>query len=100
MTTLHIEHQISDFERWYAAFQSFEEARNRAGVRAQRVQQPVDDSQYIVLDLDFDTVDQARRFLEFLRTNVWCSPERAPALVGEPHARIFRPARAEDTPDN
>ncbi len=92
MTTLHIEHAITDFPLWNAAFERFADVRARSGVRAQRVQHPVDDPHYIVIDLDFDTPDEARRFLAFLRANVWSSPENAPALVGAPQAQILQPA--------
>ncbi len=92
MSTLHIEHAIADFDRWHAAFQRFEEVRAQAGVRAQRVQQPVDDPHFIVVDLDFDTVEDAQRFLGFLQAKVWSSPESAPALVGAPQTKILQPA--------
>ena len=95
MTTLHIEHQISDFQLWNAAFARFADIRAQSGVRAQRIQQPVDDPRYIVIDLDFDTADEARRFLGFLQNNVWSSPETAPALVGAPQARILQLAPAQ-----
>jgi hypothetical protein len=32
----------------------------------------------------------ARDFLQFLRTNVWSSPQDAPALAGSPNTRIFQ----------
>lgn len=67
MTTLHIEHAISDFGVWNAAFERFADVRQKYGVRAQRVQHPVDDPHYIVIDLDFDTADDAGRFLGFLQ---------------------------------
>ena len=92
MPTLHIEHAITDFAQWNAAFERFAEARTRSGVRAQRVQQPVDDPQYIVIDLDFDTADEARRFLAFLQTNIWSSTTNAPALAGAPETSILAPA--------
>lgn len=92
MPTLHIEHAITDFAQWNAAFERFAEARTRSGVRAQRVQQPVDDPQYVVIDLDFDTADEARRFLGFLQTNIWSSPTNAPALAGAPQTSILAPA--------
>ena len=92
MTTLHIEHAISDFDRWLTAFQRFADARIQAGVRAHRVQRPVDDPNYVVIDLDFDTVDDAQRFLGFLQTKVWSSAQNAPALVGAPQTRILQPA--------
>ena len=47
MATLHIEHPISDLQTWLGAFNRFEEAREKAGVRSHRVHQPVDDDQYI-----------------------------------------------------
>ena len=94
MTTLRIEHPVSDFELWSSAFQRFEEVRRSAGVRSQRVQRPIDDPNYVVLDLDFDTGEQARSFLKFLQTNVWANRANSPALVGNPQAMILEPATA------
>lgn len=91
-TTLHIEHAISDFDQWLAAFQRFADTRVKAGVRAERIQRPVDDPDYIVIDLDFENVDNAQRFLDFLRTRVWSSAENAPALGGAPQTKILQPA--------
>jgi hypothetical protein len=92
MATLHIEHPVTDFGTWSAAFARFADARSRAGVREQRVRRPVDDPDYVVVDLDFDTVEQAEKFLGFLRTNVWASPQNAPALAGKPQARVLETA--------
>jgi hypothetical protein len=92
MTTLHIEHSISDFATWNTAFERFADMRAKSGVRAQRVQQPVDDPHYVVIDLDFDAVDDASRFLAYLQANVWSSAGSSPALVGTPQARILQPA--------
>lgn len=91
MLTLHIEHSIVDFAVWEAAFNRFAEVRARAGVRHHRVLRPVDDPKYVVIHLDFDTVEEAARFLEFLRTQVWSSPQNAPALVGAVKTRILEP---------
>lgn len=41
-----------------------------------------------MLDLDFDSTEQAEGFLEIMRTEVWPSPEKAPAKVGTPQTRI------------
>jgi hypothetical protein len=91
MPTLHIEHAISDFDVWTAAFGRFEEIRQNAGVRDQRVHRPVDDEHYVVVDLDFDTAEEAAAMLELLRTKVWASPAASPALVGSPNARVLEP---------
>ncbi len=90
MTTLHIEHPITDLQTWLRAFARFEEARRKAGVRAERVRQPVDDDKYIYVDLDFDSTEQAAAFLEFLETTVWASRDASPALDGTPRARVLR----------
>lgn len=54
MTTLRIEHAISDFQVWKTAFDSFAEARANAGVRSFAIRQPVNDPQYLMLDLEFE----------------------------------------------
>lgn len=92
MTTLQIEHAITDFPTWFAAFDSFASARHAAGVRAHRIQHPVDDHQYVVVDLDFDDVDAARAFQHFLHTVVWNDPASSPALAGTPNTRLLQPA--------
>jgi hypothetical protein len=89
MTTLHIEHPITDFDTWHAAFGRFAERRRAGGVRGERILQPVDDDHYVVLDLDFATLEQAERFLVFLETSVWASRDSSPALAGSPRTRIL-----------
>jgi hypothetical protein len=89
MATLHIEHSISDLNTWLGAFSKFEEARTKAGVRAQHVRQPVDDDKYIYVALDFDSVEEAEAFKNFLETKVWASAEASPALEGTPTARVL-----------
>jgi hypothetical protein len=89
MPTLHIEHAITDVDTWLSAFNLFADARRNAGVRAERVQRPVDNASYIVVDLDFGTVDEAEALLGFLKDQVWAIPENAPALAGAPETMIL-----------
>jgi hypothetical protein len=89
LATLHIEHPITDLRTWLGAFARFGEVRQKAGVRAQRVRKPVDDDRYIYVDLDFDSIEQAVAFQEFLETNVWASRDASPALGGTPRARVL-----------
>jgi hypothetical protein len=89
MTTLHIEHPISDYPTWRAAFDAFEPARTAAGVTAHRIQRPVDDPNYLVIDLEFESADRAGAFRQFLETNVWSSPNASPALAGKPRTLIL-----------
>jgi hypothetical protein len=91
MATLRIEHPITDLVTWLGAFGRFAEARKSAGVKAERVHQPVDDDHYICVELDFDTADEAQAFKRFLETKVWSSPDASPGLGGPPRARVLRP---------
>jgi len=97
MVTLHIEHPITDFGTWKAAFDRLAEARANSGVRGHRILRPVDDPRYVLVDLDFQTVGEAEKFLGFLQTRVWASPRNSPALAGTPQARILQPADASGT---
>jgi hypothetical protein len=89
MVTLHIEHPITDFGAWRAAFDRFGGVRADGGALAARIYRPIDDDKYVLIDLDFATVDQAERFHQFLRTRVWSTPDNAPALAGVPVTRIL-----------
>jgi hypothetical protein len=59
-------------------------------VLAARIYRPIDDGKYVLIDLDFATVDQTQQFQQFLRTRVWPTPDNAPALAGVPVTRILR----------
>jgi len=89
MPTLHIEHAITDRDVWIGAFARFAEARRNAGVVTQRVRQPVDDPHYIVVDLEFDTLQEAESFKTFLESVVWQSADLSPGLGGAPAARVL-----------
>ncbi len=93
MATLLIEHSISDFETWHLAFDRFAPQRREGGVVRERIMQPVGDPLYVLIDLEFATVDAAQRFQQFLETRVWSTPASSPALVGTPRARV-----ADDAP--
>jgi hypothetical protein len=85
-----IEHPITDYPTWKAAFDRFAAARQQAGVRRHAIQQPIDDPAYVLVALDFDSVPEAERFVGFLRANVWASPATAPGLAGPPQTRIVQ----------
>jgi hypothetical protein len=87
MFTLHIEHPIRNFDIWKAAFERDPIGRERSGVRHHRIMQPIDDPNYVMIDLDFATVQEAEAVLAALR-QVWQSPAAAPALGGSPQTRI------------
>lgn len=94
MPTLHIEHPIVDITVWKTAFDRFADARTQAGVRAERIRQPVDDPHYVVVDLEFDTTADAEKFREFLHSVVWASAGNSPGLAGTPRTRILHTVTA------
>lgn len=89
MIVLHIEHAITDFEHWGAAFAALAERRRQGGVQAERISRPIDDPRYVLIDLDFDSIEQANRFLDFLTNQVWPTPDKSPALRGRPITRVL-----------
>ena len=96
MHILRIEHQIRDFDSWKAAFDSDPIGRQQSGVRRHRVLRTIDDPNYVMVDLDFDSASEAEAFLAALRRDVWASRRAAPALVGSPRARIVEAVESEE----
>ncbi len=70
MVMLRIEHPIFDFDAWKQAFDSDPVGREKSGVRRYQVLRPVDDPKYVMIDLEFDTVNQAEALLAAMRV-VW-----------------------------
>src|SRR6266581_8567513 len=87
MTILHIEHPIRDFDTWKKAFESDPAGRERSGVRRYQVLRPIDNPNYVMIDLDIDSASAGEAFLAAMR-EVWRSPKAAPALAGSPQTRI------------
>lgn len=85
MVTVQIEHPIRDFASWRAAFDRDPAGRQGAGVRCYRVYRPVGDPKYVLVDLDFDAIETAERFLAVMRT-IWQRVDGT--LIDGPRARI------------
>jgi hypothetical protein len=94
MVTLQIEHAITDYGTWRAAFDRFARAREDGGVQSERIGSPTDDPHFLVIELDFASVEQAAAFRDFLHSKVWVSPANAPALAGAPRTRILVPVES------
>jgi hypothetical protein len=87
MPILRLEHPITDFAVWKAAFDRDPIDRAGSGVRGYRIYRPVGDPKAIAVDLEFDTTVEADRFRVAL-DGLWRSAEAAPALAGKPRVRI------------
>ncbi|MDA0167862.1 hypothetical protein OJ998_02090 [Solirubrobacter taibaiensis] len=59
MPVVQLEHSVKDFEMWKGAFDRDPIDRRALGVRHHRVLRPLDDPHYVVVELDFDTTEQA-----------------------------------------
>lgn len=98
MNTLRIEHPITDYSVWKQAFDRFSDLRQANGVRSHVIKRPVDDPNYVVAELNFDTAEAAQAFLGMLRSRVWSTPANSPALAGDPITRIFATEEGPVTP--
>jgi len=96
MHILRIEHQIKDFDSWKAAFDRDPIGRRQSGVRRHRILRPVDDPNYVMLDLEFESAGEAEAFRDALERNVWRSRRAAPALTGSPQTRIIEAVENEE----
>ena len=85
MPTLHIEHPTAGFATWKRAFDSDPAGRQRSGVRRYRVSRAVDDPNYVMIDLEFDTRDQAEGLLRTMQ-GIWGRPGHG--LTRSQQARI------------
>ena len=85
MVTLHIEHPIFDFARWKNAFDSDPVNREKSGVRRYQISRPIDDPNYVMIDLEFDTTGKAEALLAAMR-NVWRNVDGK--IMANPQVRI------------
>lgn len=85
MPILRIQHAVPDFERWKLAFDSDPMDRKGSGVRRYGVHRAVDDPNFVMIDLEFDSIHEAEAMLERLRT-LWAGP--GGAVMRNPQAWI------------
>ena len=87
MPVVQLEHPVRDFETWKAAFDRDPIDREASGVRRYEIYRPIDDPNFIAVDLEFDGRGEAEAFKLALE-ELWRSPQAAPALGGTPRVRI------------
>jgi len=85
MPTLRIEHTVADFGRWKEAFDNDPADRKGSGVRSYQVLRSVEDPNYVMIDLEFDSVGEAEALLETMN-GIWAGPGKA--VMQNPRARI------------
>ena len=73
MPVLHIRHSVPSFDAWKRAFESDPMDRKGSGVRRYEIHRSVTDPNFIMIDLEFQTLIEAERMLEKLR-HLWAGP--------------------------
>ena len=85
MYIVRIEHPVPDFDGWKKAFDSDPVGREKSGVRRYQILRPIDNPNFVMIDLEFDTVRQAEALLAAMRV-VWGRVEGT--IMLNPQARI------------
>ena len=73
MPILRIQHSVPNFEGWKRAFDSDPVDRKAAGVRRYHVHRSIADPNFVMIDLEFDSVAEAESLFEKLR-HLWAGP--------------------------
>jgi hypothetical protein len=61
-----IQHPVADFQSWKKAFDSDPLGRARSGVTRHAIYRPADNPNFIVVNLEFASLEQAQNFLPAL----------------------------------
>jgi len=92
MHMLRIEHPVPNFDGWKQAFDSDPVGREKSGVRRYQILRPVDNPNFVMIDLEFDTAQQAEALLAAMRV-VWGRVEGT--VMTSPKAQIVEVAETK-----
>ncbi|HEU5346455.1 MAG TPA: hypothetical protein VFU60_19050 [Ktedonobacterales bacterium] len=85
MVILRIEHPVPDYATWKRAFDNDPAGRQRSGVRRFHILRALDDPNFVMIDLEFETNGEAEALLAAMR-EIWGRVEGA--VMWNPQARI------------
>jgi len=63
MTNVLIKHKVDDFTTWKTEFDNFASFRKTGGEKSYRVMQTTDDPNNVIVFLEWESMDSARKFL-------------------------------------
>ncbi len=86
MVILQIEHKVSDFDGWKKAFDDDPVNRKRSGVKGYKICRPVDDPNYVIIDLEFENLEKAELMLAELN-KLWGNVEGK--IIFSPKTRLI-----------
>ena len=85
MPIVRIEHSVPSFEKWKQAFDSDPADRRGSGVRRYQILRPQDDPNCVLIDLEFDSLAEAKAFLVTMQ-RIWDGPGKA--VMQNPRGRV------------
>jgi len=85
MYMLRIQHPVPTYEGWKKAFDGDPVGRQKSGVRRYQVLRAIDNPNFVMIDLEFDTAAQAEALLAAMR-GVWGNVQGT--IMSNPEARI------------
>ena len=88
---LRIAHSVRDYNAWKAAFDADPAGRRAGGVRRYRVLRPVEEPNFVLIDLEFDALGRAETFRAGL-LRLWGQVQGK--LIGSPESRILEVAES------
>lgn len=94
MQILRIEHPVPDYGNWKNAFDNGPVDREKFGVKHYRVMRAVDNPNYVLIDLEFDSLDKAEAMHGALK-QLW-GRVQSEGLIGGPEARIVELVEVRD----
>lgn len=86
MYILQIEHPVPNYDGWRNAFEDDPIDRKGSGVQHYRISRKLDDKNYVIIELVFDTLSEAEDCQAKLR-NLWSHVKGS--LMNDPQSRII-----------
>ena len=93
MYKLCIEHPVPSYEKWKQAFDSDPVGRKKMRVRRYQILRPVDNPNYVMIQLEFDTASDAEALHNAMRA-VWSRVEGT--IMTDPKAQIVEIAETKE----
>lgn len=93
MPIVRIEHAVASYDRWKQAFDGDPADRKGSGVRRYQVLRATDDPNLVMIDLEFDSNEDATAFLGKMQ-RIWEGPGKA--VMQGPRACIVERVEARE----
>jgi quinol monooxygenase YgiN len=93
MFIVQIEHPVPNFDAWKKAFDSDPVGRERSGVHRYQILRPIDNPNYSIVDLEFDSSSEVEAFLAAMR-EVWRRVEGT--IIESPRVRIVEVVESKE----